>query len=343
MQALDALLSTVAPKRGGVIRRSQSKKADTHEEGRSTIRKRKWAGFRSVLCAIDFSEHSRQALRYAAMIAQRRHAALTVLYVNDPLLITAAAVGLHDRELAKRSAHELQKFVSAGLAGHSRTPLRVKSEVTIGDPSEEILKVAESRRTDLIVVGTHGLTGVDRLLMGSTTLSLLQRALVPVLAIPCGAVSTAAAVSPAWPGKRMIAAIDLDPALSDEVETAERIAQWFGASLLLVHVVSDITAPAWLAADVGAHHRIAIARAKRRMVDLARVAQRHVKTDVRVVCGNIADEMAAVVATEGAELLLTVLHDRRRWFSATRGSLSYHILTHAVTPVLACPPEWRPR
>jgi len=108
------------------------------------IRTRKWAGFRSVLCAIDFSEQSRQALRYAAVIAERGDAALTVLYVNDPLLIAAAAVALHDRELAKRSARELQEFVGAGLAGHSGTRFAVKSRVTIGSPSEEILKVAKS-------------------------------------------------------------------------------------------------------------------------------------------------------------------------------------------------------
>jgi len=296
-----------------------------------------------VLCAIDFSEPSRQALRYAAVIAERGDAALTVLYVNDPLLIAAAAVALHDRELAKRSARELQEFVSAGLAGHSGTRFPVKSRVTIGSPSEEILKVAKSARTDLIVVGTHGLTGVDRLFMGSTTLNLLQRASVPVLAIPLFGETLAARVSPAWPGARIIAAVELDGVLTNEVKIAARIAQWFGSSLLLAHVVNDIPAPAWLAADASAHNRIAVARAERRMRDLARVAQRHVKTDIRVVCGNIGNEIAALAALERAGLLFTALHDRRRWFGAKRGSISYHVLSHAVTPVLACPPEWRPR
>jgi hypothetical protein len=61
------------------------------------------------------------------------------------------------------------------------------------------------------------------------------------------------------------------------------------------------------------------------------------------VCGNIADEIAAIAATERTGLVLTALSDRRGWFGATRGSISYHLLSHAITPVLAYPLSWRPR
>src|ERR1043166_4904901 len=58
---------------------------------------RPWAGFRSILCPIDFSEPSRLALRYAVGVATRNRASLTVANVNDPLLVAAAASALHDR------------------------------------------------------------------------------------------------------------------------------------------------------------------------------------------------------------------------------------------------------
>jgi nucleotide-binding universal stress UspA family protein len=74
---------------------------------RSTTRSARWAGFRSVLCPIDFSAHSERALKYAEAIALRGKAALMVMYVNDLLLIAAAAAALHDRDLAKRSRREL--------------------------------------------------------------------------------------------------------------------------------------------------------------------------------------------------------------------------------------------
>ena len=94
-----------------------------------------WAGFRSVLCPVDFSEHSRQALRYAEAMAGRSGGSLTVTYANDPLLIAAAAVALHDRQVAKRSLKELETFVDETLTT-SRKRLRLACRVSIGTPSE---------------------------------------------------------------------------------------------------------------------------------------------------------------------------------------------------------------
>ena len=307
------------------------------------MRRRKWAGFRSILCPIDFSDHSRLALQCAAAVAFREKAVLRVLYVNDPLLVAAAAAALHDRALPKRSARELREFIDATVPSPRRPRLRVTSHVSIGDPSEQILKGAASRATDLIVLGTHGLTGAGRVFMGSTTLGVLQRTSVPVLAVSHGSETPTSGVSASWPGARILAAIDLHVGAATEVESAARIAQRFGSSLLLVHVVTEITSPAWFSTDLSAHDRIRIAQAHQRMDALAAIAQRHVPTGVRVACGDPADEIAAVCAAERAELLLTALHDRQHWFGAKRGSISYHVLSHAVTPVLAYPPHWRPR
>jgi universal stress protein A len=302
----------------------------------------RWAGFRSVLCAVDFSEHSRQALRYAEVIALRGHASLRVLYVNDPLLIAAAAA-LRDRTLATRSAHELRTLVEATVAGTLRGQRRLTTSVAVGDPADEILKASAKSRTDLIVLGTHGLTGAQRMLMGSTTLSVLQRTSVPVLAVPHSAESTRDAVSESWPGDRIVAAAELDSRLPDQVDTAARIADWLNTSLLLIHVVAAIARPAWLTTDLSAHDRIRLAHAQRQLDAVAVRAQRYVKTATRVVCGTIADEITAVAATERSGLVLTALRDRRGWFGATRGSISYHVLSHAITPVLAHPLSWRPR
>lgn len=320
-----------------------SEEPKTFEKELIVTRPKRWKGFRSILCPVDFSEHSRLALQYAVAVARRRSAVLRVIYVNDPLLVAAAAAALHDRHFAKRSAHELQEFIDATVPSRDRTQMCVTSHVSIGNPPDQILKAADSRATDLIVLGTHGLTGADRLFMGSTTLSVLQRSTVPVLAIPRRGETSQVSVSPPWPAEWIVAAIELDDEGGNEVASAARVAQWFGSSLLLVHVISEIATPAWLSADLSAHQRIRIAEAQREMDALAGVARRHVKTDVRVACGDVADEITALATRERAELLLTTLHDRRRWFGAKRGSISYHVLSHAAIPVLASPPHWRPR
>jgi len=309
----------------------------------NSTRSTHWAGFRSVLCPIDFSEHSRLALRYAEAVARRGEGALTVTFANDPLLVAAAATALHDRNIAKRSASELRAFVDATFTARSQKQMRVKSDVSIGKPPDEIIRTAARRRSDLIVLGTHGLTGAERLFMGSTTLSVLQRTTTPVLAVPRPDQNLSTAISRSWPGERIVAAIDLDTDPSREADIAARIAQWFGSSLFLVHVIDEITTPNWVRGDLSAHQRIRIAQAQRQIDALASAAGRRVKTDTRVICGRVSDELAALAATERIELLVTALRDRGGWFGSRRGSVSYHVLSHAVTPVLAYPPRWRPR
>jgi nucleotide-binding universal stress UspA family protein len=304
------------------------------------MRSKIWTGFRSILCPVDFSEPSRLALRCAAALAAREHAAVTVLYANDPLLAAAAAAALHDRQVAKRTATELQRFIDATIDGGSN--LRMKTCVSVGSPADEILKAAGARESQLIVMGTHGLTGVDRLLMGSTALSVLQRTQVPVLAVPRSDAGDSLK-HPPWPGGRILAAIELDQHSRDEVDTAARIAERLGSSLLLVHVIDEIGAPAWLAETLTAHDRIRRAEAEQQIDALAAIARRRIPTETHVVCGRPADEIAAVAAVERAALLITALRDRRGWFGARRGSVSYHVLSHAVAPVLAWPSRWRPR
>jgi nucleotide-binding universal stress UspA family protein len=308
----------------------------------SPRRARQWAGFQSVLCAVDFSENSGLALRYAEAIASRGRARLTVTYAIDPLLIAAAAAALHDRNIATRTAAELEEFIAAALTANSRKRLRVTSNVTVGSPPDEILKAAARVRADVVVVGTHGLTGVDRLIVGSTTMRILQRTTVPVLAVPRRGGNLAAMLSQ-WPGKRIVSALDLDGDSRTNVDVAAHVARWFGSSLLLLHVIKGITAPAWMQGDLSAHERIRVAQAQQQIDALAAVARNGLTVETRVACGHIADEIAAFVAADRTELVITALGVQGRWFGAHRGSVSYHVLSHAVAPVLACPRQWRPR
>jgi nucleotide-binding universal stress UspA family protein len=136
-----------------------------------------------VLCPIDFSEHSRRAREYAAAVALDTKAPLHVLYVSDPLLVASAAAAFHARQLQEQTARELQALLDRTLTPRTRTRLRVTA-VLVGNPADQIIKAAARHRSDLIVVGAHGVNAAKRLLVGSTTLALLQRATVPVLAIP---------------------------------------------------------------------------------------------------------------------------------------------------------------
>ena len=122
----------------------------------------------SILCPIDFSEASAGALRYAAAIATHFATRLIVLAVEDPLLTEAMDLG-------------------TGVIWRPEdapTCALLEYEVAVGKPAPEILRVARERSCDLIVISTHGLTGVRKLFFGSTTERVLRETTRPVLVTP---------------------------------------------------------------------------------------------------------------------------------------------------------------
>jgi universal stress protein A len=296
-------------------------------------------GFRSILCPVDFSEESRVALRYAEAIAKRSHGHLSVLYVNDPLLIAAAAVALHDRTLAKSSSAELGRFVESTLSPNAAQPVLVDHVVATGTPVGEIAKAARRRRCDLIVMGTHGLTGSDKLFMGSTTQGVLRRTTVPVLAVPTHTSDKKGPLQSerSWPDGRIIAVVELDERSLRDARAAGRVARWFGSALLLVHVVPEFKAPPWLHTRIDANDRARITEARSRLKAIGARIRHHDGLETRVLFGIPTDAITALTATERPGLVITGLRTTDRWFGPRRGSISYHVLLRANTPVLALP------
>jgi nucleotide-binding universal stress UspA family protein len=134
------------------------------------------APFASVLCAIDFSEHSAQALRQAAALAAASDSSVHVVTVIDPLLAASAAVEGHPDDLTAQAASELREFASTTLGAGVPDPA---IHVAVGHAAPEIIRSAATIGADLIVVGTQGLSGVRRLFSGSTTHRALRDAESP--------------------------------------------------------------------------------------------------------------------------------------------------------------------
>jgi nucleotide-binding universal stress UspA family protein len=130
------------------------------------------APIRTILHPTDFSGRSRPALGVARALARANNAALALIYVAPAEVVTGdtfyapADLGPERAELAKLE----EESARAGLEGS------VKARFCQGDPVTEILLAAEELGCDLIVLGTHGRTGVRRLLMGSVAESVIRRA-----------------------------------------------------------------------------------------------------------------------------------------------------------------------
>jgi nucleotide-binding universal stress UspA family protein len=140
---------------------------------------------RCILVPIDFSDHSKNALRYAIPIAAQFGAALRLIYVIEPTIYPAdlgfgqVVMPGVEEELRSKSEDELKNLIETEIGDR----VVAKSIVRMGKPHQEILKEAKEENADLIILATHGHTGVEQILFGSTAMRVVRLAECPVLTI----------------------------------------------------------------------------------------------------------------------------------------------------------------
>lgn len=135
-----------------------------------------------ILCPVDFSAPSRNALRYANEFAKAMNAKITVMHVIQPQPI-AADVNVPyvplEIELEKNAKEDLARIVKEEV----QEGVLVEQVMAFGLPSDCVIAQAQKENVDLIILGTHGRTGISRLLMGSTAENVIRHATCPVLVV----------------------------------------------------------------------------------------------------------------------------------------------------------------
>jgi nucleotide-binding universal stress UspA family protein len=138
-----------------------------------------------ILVPIDFSEHSKKALQYAIPFAEQFKASVDLLYVVEPTVYPAdfsfGQVGFPsvEDELRHRGSEELEGLLKREIG--ARVPAR--SIVRTGKAFNEIDQYAKEESVDLIIIATHGHSGVEHVLFGSTAEKVVRYAPCPVLVV----------------------------------------------------------------------------------------------------------------------------------------------------------------
>lgn len=138
-----------------------------------------------ILYATDFSESSVPACDYALTLCKLSGASLHVLHVIGELtddrrgLMPPQSLAELEKELQVQSIQEMNDF----CASRFKDQITYDSEIVIGAPFKEILRVSEERGVDLIVMGTHGRTGIEQVIVGSTAERVVRRSSIPVLTV----------------------------------------------------------------------------------------------------------------------------------------------------------------
>ena len=298
---------------------------------------------KQILCPVDFSEFSRHALDRAIAIARAHGAAVTALHVLPARV--AATVGvpvgpegpgpfiLHDVDREK-AGEQLMRFIE-----HESTHgLSVRHEVVEASSIyREILRQADRVSADLIVMGTHGRSGFERLLIGSVTEKVLRRASVPVLSVPRREPDLGAAASA--PFRRIICAVDFSECSLLAIAEAAALARDGDSRFTIVHVVEllpvvyepsvavmfdpSANRPA-LEEAARAHLRRFVPEGIRQQCDIENI----------VVSGKPYVEILKLAAARNADLITLGVHGYSVIDRLVFGSTAMHVVRHATCPVL---------
>lgn len=140
---------------------------------------------RKILCPVDFSKGSERAVAYATSLARQLGASIELVHVwASPVYAFPDGALILGAETVDRITTELRAQLDACVARHTDRELLVAGRLVQGDPPREIVSTARAIEADLVVMGTHGRTGVARALVGSVAERVVRTSPVPVLVVP---------------------------------------------------------------------------------------------------------------------------------------------------------------
>lgn len=288
---------------------------------------------RRILCAIDFSDFSRGTVTHAVALARVFNAELRALFVFpvavSPKPGVSLPAGLDGIDPGVRSvvAHDLTEvFRLARAAGN-----HVQVCLTAGDPVAEILKAAHELPADVIVMGTHGRSGVKRWVLGSVADQVLRDAPCPVLT--CSPPGDERTASGAKRTATILCAVDLSASSPGTVEYALLLARQMAAPLTLLHVV----APAGEAIPYGMAGASRVAEARKRLHELVPEEAR-TRIETVVVTGTPYREILRTADEQKAGLIVVGNRGRHVPGRALFGSTADHVARGAACTVLTIPP-----
>jgi nucleotide-binding universal stress UspA family protein len=290
--------------------------------------------FRIIVFAADFSANAAAAFRVTCSLSVERATRLIVLHVIEPdwaakkpeyarpgLAAAARTEGLP--EFLKRRLSELYVPVH---------PLDVQYRTTEGHAATEIVRVADAAGANLIAMGTHGRSGLPRLLTGSVAAQVLATAHCPVLALRTGA------AEPKGTEVRVILhPTDFSQASETACGVARLLARDHGARLVLLHVAPiDVYLEARFAAELDPADRGAALDAMRQKLDGPDLKQ---PVGTSLARGDAAQEICRVAQNVAADLIVMGSRGRTGLGRFLMGNTAETVLSRALAPVLVVKPS----
>jgi nucleotide-binding universal stress UspA family protein len=296
-----------------------------------------------ILCPIDFSEVSAHALEQATVVAGWYHAKITVLNVYAPALPTLSETYGVSMPADDNEPAEIQRLQEAARS-FARPAIEAQRQVDVivdrGHPARQILTRASELGTDMIVMGTHGISGFQHLVLGSVTEKVLRTASCPVLTVPPRAHTPSS-----LPFARILCSIDFSNPSLAALEWTWSLAQESRAAVTLLHVIE------WPWEEPPAPHLDELPPLEaRKLADFRRVLETTSRAKLEsLVPLNVGDrvqstslirhgrahrEVLAEAAACQADLIVMGVHGRNVIDLSLFGSTTNRVVRAAPCPVL---------
>ncbi|MBM3779019.1 MAG: universal stress protein [Acidimicrobiia bacterium] len=286
-----------------------------------------------ILCPVDFSDASRHALDHAEALTRWFGARLTALHVVPPVPVVspvADPLGLPPVPWRPEDLEALRTRVVrfAEQEGNERA----EAVCVEGNPAREVVRQAAALGADLVVMGSHGRSGAERLLMGSVAERVIRHAPCPVMTVPAMAPDAVPLGPPLY--ARMLVAVDFSRCSTHALTWAASFARDVEARVKVAHVVEpfpDYVGAIGTGLDLGREQEAAREQLHA-LVQKAVAGPLQVSEAVTV--GHPAREILAMAQEERVELIVTGVHGRNAADLLFFGSTTNRILRESRCPVL---------
>ena len=288
-----------------------------------------------VLVPTDFSPSSLPAFRYAVEWAKVFEAELTLLHVHSlqpGLDIDAGIAQKYLDEQRKVAREELEKFLTEA---RQKVP-KASMELVAGLASESICQVAREKKCDLIIMGTHGWTGFNRVLFGSVADRVIQRAPCPVLSIPHREEADVSAMHQLQIiPRQVVLPLEFSDCSMDAYEYAVQIAKWFDAPLTMVHAIEPLSYSLDFTLTHPLQEKTNRDKVEKRLADLTAVlAEQGLSAGYELLDKPTVDGILETSAIQQADLIVMGTHGRKGLSRMVLGSTAGKVLEQSPYPVL---------
>ncbi len=285
-----------------------------------------------ILCPMDFSEFSAKSYEYAHSLARHYGAKLFLEHVVQPLAMAYPFYAFPDslNQVYINLNQDAEKQLNEVVKNHSWNGIQPELIVREGFPTDAILTFAQKESIDLIVMGTHGRQGFDRLTMGSVAEQVLRKARCPVLVVrkPAHDFVKPREKQEQIQLKKIIFCTDFSEHSDRALQYALSLAMEYNAELTLLHVLESVPAKE----DVEAKSA-KILRELQRLIPNDAGNWCKIKPAVRA--GKAYQEINLLATETEADLVILGVRGRNALDLALFGSTTHRVIQVGPCPVLA--------